>query len=166
MSVLDKSVMNSAQSLKLRIADLMSEYVHCIDDERFEEWPSFFTEDCSYRVTTRAAVARGYLAGIIDCESKGMLIDRINSLRHANIYEPHVYRHQLGPIRILGFDDNTVRARTGFVVMRIVEGQGPEVFLTGVYDDTFTCSGADLKIAERSVILDSSMIDTLLVIPV
>jgi hypothetical protein len=38
--------------------------------------------------------------------------------------------------------------------------------LTGVYDDTFTSSGEDLKIAERSVILDSSMIDTLLVIPV
>jgi anthranilate 1,2-dioxygenase small subunit len=149
-----------------RIHELLTEYVHAIDDERYEAWPEFFTDPCVYRVTTRAALKRGYLAGIIDCESKGMLIDRINSLRRANIYEPHVYRHLLGPTRVTGVDGARVMARTGFTVMRIVEGQGAAVFLTGVYDDVFTYRGEDLLLAERVVVLDSSCVDTLLVLPI
>lgn len=148
-----------------RVARLLADYTHCIDDERYEEWPDFFDERCIYRITTRTAIKRGYVAGIVDCESKGMLIDRINSLRHANIYEPHVYRHLLGPIRIVSSNDATLKARTGFIVMRIVEGQDAEIFLTGVYDDTFKDCDGELKISERIVVLDSNRVDTLLVVP-
>jgi anthranilate 1,2-dioxygenase small subunit len=152
--------------LEARVLRLLSDYTHCIDDERYEEWPEFFCDPCIYRITTRAALKRGYLAGVIDCESKGMLIDRINSLRHANIYEPHAYRHLLGPTRITSNQGRTIKARTGFVVMRIVESQSAEVFLTGTYDDTFDDCDGEVKIAERIVVLDSSRVDTLLVIPV
>ncbi len=148
-----------------RVVQLLTDYVHCIDDGRYEEWPEFFHDPCSYKIVTRASLARGYEAGIIDCESKGMLIDRISSLRRANIYEPHVYRHLLGPTRITAAGDDGVSARTGFVVMRIVEGQSTEAFVSGIYDDRFIYVGGELKIAERLVVLDSSCVDTLLVIP-
>lgn len=148
-----------------RIVQLLTEYVHCIDDGRYEEWPEFFCDPCSYKIVTRTSLARGYEAGIIDCESKGMLIDRISSLRRANIYEPHVYRHLLGPTRITGSSGDSVSARTGFVVMRIVEGQPAEAFVSGVYDDRFVYANGELRIAERLVVLDSSCVDTLLVIP-
>jgi salicylate 5-hydroxylase small subunit len=32
---------------------LHAEYAACIDEERFADWPGFFTEDCSYRVVAR-----------------------------------------------------------------------------------------------------------------
>jgi anthranilate 1,2-dioxygenase small subunit len=152
-------------ALESRVLRLLAEYVHCIDDERYEEWPEFFCEQCRYRVTTRAANKRGQLASIIDCESRGMLHDRVNSLRHANIYEPHVYRHLLGPTRIVSRQGGAVKARTGVVVMRIVEGQDAEVFVSGTYEDTFEERNGDLKISERIVVLDSARVDTLLVIP-
>lgn len=158
--------MSNSTTQEARVLRLLADYTHCIDDERYEEWPQFFCDSCVYRITTRAALARGYLAGLIDCESRNMLIDRVNSLRHANIYEPHVYRHLLGPTRINSSEGSTIKARTGFVVMRIVEGQDAQVFLTGVYDDVFEDSEGELKIAERIVILDSSRVDTLLVLPV
>ncbi len=102
-----------------QIKHLLTEYVHCINDERYEEWPEFFTDPCVYRLITRDSQRQGHLAGIIDCESRGMLVDRINSLRRANIYEPHVYRHLLGPTRITEDQPETVKARTGFVVVRV-----------------------------------------------
>ncbi|MGD9946447.1 MAG: nuclear transport factor 2 family protein [Burkholderiaceae bacterium] len=148
-----------------RILQLLSDYVHCIDDGRYEEWPEFFCDPCSYRIVTRASLQRGYEAGIIDCESKGMLIDRVSSLRRANIYEPHVYRHLLGPTRVSSGTVDEVSARTGFVVMRTVEGQSTEPFVSGVYDDRFVYERGELRIAERLVVLDSSCVDTLLVIP-
>ena len=148
-----------------RVARLLADYTHCIDDERYEDWPEFFDENCTYKITTRSAIKRGFVAGIIDCESKGMLVDRVNSLRHANIYEPHVYRHLLGPIRILSQGEAALKARTGFAVMRIVDGQDAEIFLTGVYDDTFKDCDGELKISKRIVVLDSNRVDTLLVVP-
>ncbi|MBL0419044.1 nuclear transport factor 2 family protein [Ramlibacter sp. AW1] len=158
--------MTSSSRLSL-VQHLLAEYTHCIDDERYEEWPDFFTDPCVYRVTTRESVRQGHMAGIIDCESRGMLVDRINSLRRANIYEPQVYRHLLGPTRLTEDHREIIKARTGFALMRVVQGQGPETFLTGYYDDIFACGPRDeIRIRERLVVLDSTRIDTLLVIPV
>ena len=35
----------------------------------------------------------GLPIGLIHCDNKRMLRDRVMSLRHANIYEEHSYRH-------------------------------------------------------------------------
>ena len=153
-------------AIEERIQRLLCEYVHCLGDERYDEWPAFFTKDGRYRITTRAARRQGFVAGIIDCESRGMMVDRINSMRHANIFEPHFYRHILGPTRITSLDGSCAKARTGFVVMRIVASQDSEVFLTGLYDDTFEDVDGELRISDRVVELDSSRVDTLLVVPV
>jgi len=160
------TAMKTDPNLESRIKNLLCEYVHCIDDERYEEWPSFFTENASYRITTRAARRRGFVAGIIDCESRGMMIDRVNSMRNANIFEPHTYRHLLGPTRIGTIEGARVKARTGFILMRIVVAEDSQAFLTGLYDDTFEEDGGELRICERIVELDSSRVDTLLVLPV
>ena len=39
-----------------KIEDMIADYVHCIDDDRLEEWPDFFTADCFYQVISRAEV--------------------------------------------------------------------------------------------------------------
>ncbi len=32
---------------RLRIEDLYARYSACLDDRHFEEWPDFFTDDCT-----------------------------------------------------------------------------------------------------------------------
>ena len=56
-------------------------------------WQEFFTEECLYRILPRESYLNGWPAGLMHCEGRGMLRDRILSLRRANIYEPHWYRH-------------------------------------------------------------------------
>ncbi len=165
-NTIKKSGLKTDPMIEAKIQKLLCEYVHCIDDERYEEWPAFFTETGSYRITTRAARRKGFVAGIIDCEGRGMMIDRVNSMRHANIFEPHFYRHVLGPTRVISVDEAGIKARTGFVVMRIVASQDAEVFLTGLYDDTFEEVLGEIRISDRVVELDSTRVDTLLVLPV
>ena len=34
--------------IQFMIERLISDYVHCIDDDRLEEWPGFFADPCVY----------------------------------------------------------------------------------------------------------------------
>ncbi|MDX3906932.1 MAG: aromatic-ring-hydroxylating dioxygenase subunit beta [Pigmentiphaga sp.] len=155
------------QQAKAAIRDLIETAVHVIDDERYEDWPELFAEQCSYRIVTREGLERGHLIGVMACGSRGMLRDRVNSLRKANIYEPHRYRHLLGPTRVLDpRDEGPLRARTGFALVRIMQDGRSELFLSGVYEDSIELSSEGSRFLERRVVLDSPRIDTLIVLPV
>ena len=107
-----------AEAARRAIEALIHDYAHAIDDDRLEEWPDFFAEDCRYRVISRESLDSGLPVGIMTCEGIGMLRDRILALRVANIYEPHVYRHLISAIRIDERAGDTYRVRTGFAVIR------------------------------------------------
>ena len=79
------------------IEELLADYAEAIDDGALERWPGFFTEDGEYQIITRESHDAGLPIGILYCGSRGMMEDRIQALRTANIYEPHSYRHLLGP---------------------------------------------------------------------
>lgn len=153
-------------ALRLRLEALAADYVHCIDEDRLEDWPEFFTEDGLYRVTTRENLEQGLPLGLIYCDGKGMLKDRISALRQANIFEPHVYCHMVGALRLLGRDGDAFRARSNFTVTRTMADGAMSVFACGKYLDRVVETGGGLKYAERTVVLDSRRIDTLLVIPI
>src|SRR5256885_10372831 len=87
-------------ALRLALGDLNAAYADCIDDDRLEEWPDFFVDDCRYLITDRESHAAGLRHGVIYCASRGMLIDRITTMRRVLVYEPHRYRHILGPVRL------------------------------------------------------------------
>ena len=55
-------------ALRLRIEALMADYVHCIDDDRLEDWPGFFVEHGRYRVTTRENHELGLPVNLIYCD--------------------------------------------------------------------------------------------------
>jgi len=74
-------------ALRLGVGELIAAYADCIDDDRLEEWPDFFVEDCRYLLTNRESHAAGLRHGIIYCASRGMLVDRVMAMRRANIYE-------------------------------------------------------------------------------
>jgi len=152
-------------ALRLRIDALMADYVHCIDDDRLEDWPGFFTEDATYRVTSRENHSLGLPVNLIYCEGRGMFRDRISALRRANIYEPHTYCHMTGALRIVGRDGTSHRARSTFAVIRTMSEGEMSVFACGQCFDRVVEEGGALKFRERVFVLDSRRIDTLLAIP-
>ncbi len=94
--------LNASLITRLRVESFLADYVHALDSDRLEEWPDFFVEDASYQVITRENVERGLPLAVMSCQGRGMFRDRISALRTANIFEPHVYCHILGSLRILG----------------------------------------------------------------
>src|SRR5262249_38085005 len=102
---------------------------------------------------------------LIYATSRAMLRDRVKALREANIYEAQRYRHMLGPSRIEPGEGADLRVRTSFMVARIMHTGETTMFATGSYRDRVVLEGATARFAERTVVLDSRQIDTLLAIP-
>ena len=148
-----------------RVQDINARYVEAIDDDRLEAWPDFFTEDGRYRITTAENVAQGLPLSLIYATSRAMLRDRVRALREANVYEAQRYRHILGPARIAPAEEGGVRAATSFMVARIMHTGETALFATGRYLDRIVLTGETARFAEKTVILDSRQVDTLLAIP-
>ena len=147
------------------IVRALADYVRCIDEDRLEGWPDFFEDPCTYLITTAANHREGLQAGIVFATSRGMLVDRVSALREANIYERHTYRHILGMPAILSHEGDRVRSETPFLVARIMRDGATDIFATGRYLDLYRIREEEAKLAERTVVCDSSRIDTLLALP-
>jgi anthranilate 1,2-dioxygenase small subunit/terephthalate 1,2-dioxygenase oxygenase component beta subunit len=156
----------SDPAVLFEIASLNAACAAVIDAGRLEDWPSFFQEQCLYKVTTADNHAKGYQAGIIYADSQAMLVDRIAALREANIYERQRYRHILGLPLITPGTDGAVSAETSFLVIRTMREGQMDVFVAGVYLDKLRRDQAGAwRYAERIVVCDSQRFDTLLAIP-
>jgi 3-phenylpropionate/cinnamic acid dioxygenase small subunit len=152
--------------VQLKVQELLARYIQAIDDDRLEAWPDFFTEQCRYLVTTAENVEQGLPLGLIYATSRAMLRDRVRSLREANVFEAQRYRHVIGPPLIEGADGDSVRARTNFIVVRIMHTGETMIFASGQYDDRIVLAGPQgPRFTEKVVILDSRQVDTLLAIP-
>lgn len=152
-------------NLRAEIEDLYAEYIHLIDDDRLEDWPTLFSEDGVYRVTTRENHDAGLPLSLIYCDGRGMMGDRISALRTANIYEPHVYCHMISAVRLLEVQGDTYVARSNFTVLRTMAEGDTMVFACGRTFDRLVREGRRMMFSERTVVLDSRRVDTLLVIP-
>src|SRR5262245_38747426 len=152
--------------LRLRIQDLNARYAQAIDDNKLEAWPAFFAENGRYLITTAENFERGLPLGMIHATSRAMLRDRVRSLRDANVYEAQRYRHLLGAPLVTPGAEGMVEAHTSFMVARIMHSGEITLFATGRYHDRIALDdGGEARFAEKLVILDSRLIDTLLAIP-
>ena len=156
--------MNSEQIA--RVADLNARYADAIDADRLEAWPDFFLDGGRYRITTAENVAQGLPLSMMYATSRKMLRDRVTALREANVYEGQRYRHVLSTPLITAIEGDGLRARTGFMVARVMRTGETMLFATGCYEDRIVADASDgVRFAEKTVVLDSRQIDTLLAIP-
>lgn len=146
------------------VARLHARYAQALDADRLEDWPDFFTEDGNYRVATAENESRGLPLPVIYCEGRGMLRDRVASLRHANIYEPQRYRHIVSSVLVDALPGGKASASSSFLVLRTLENGESTVFASGRYVDRIILAPEAL-FEERVVICDSRRFDTLLAIP-
>src|ERR1700704_5570070 len=103
---------------RLALEDLYTEYAHCLDSDRLEAWPEFFTEECHYRITSAENYAAGMPLGIIYANSRDMLRDRVSALREANIYEPQTSRHLISGTRIERDEGDALDLTANVLVVR------------------------------------------------
>jgi anthranilate 1,2-dioxygenase small subunit len=147
------------------ISNLNDRYARCIDEDLLEQWPDLFTEKCLYRVTTADNFRRNLPAGLIFADTRAMLKDRIASLRKANVYEQHRYRHVIGAPAVHEERDGMIVSESAFLVIRIMRDGTMTIFATGKYVDKIFVENASMAFARRVVVCDGGNIDALLAIP-
>src|SRR6478752_9135149 len=133
--------------LQLVVEHLHARYAHALDEDRLEDWPQFFTENGTYRITTAENEERGLPLPVLYAEGRAMLRDRVASLRHANIYEPQRYRHLVSAVLVERESDRLIKSTANFLVVRIMDNGESLLFASGRYVDQITLP--ELKYAER-----------------
>ena len=157
--------MPGAIETQFALERLLARYVASLDEDRLEEWPGYFTEDCRYQIISAENYEQKLPIGVFFADSRGMLSDRVAALRRANVYEAQRYRHLVSSTLILGEADGIVSAQSNYLVVRIMENGATALFSTGRYLDRVDFRGSEPLFAEKLVVFDSRRIDTLLAIP-
>ncbi|MBD1552043.1 aromatic-ring-hydroxylating dioxygenase subunit beta [Pseudomonas typographi] len=144
---------------------LITDYTYTIDDGAVSQWPTYFTEPCLYRITTRQNHEMIMPLSIMLCDNQAMLYDRVEAIEKANIFEPHYYRHVLSDSKVIDQTDSTLHMETSFICVRTMLDGRVTLFATGRYSDQIVFENGRCLFRSRVVILDSSKVDTLLAIP-
>lgn len=158
--------MNERLQLWLELSELQARYVSALDNDRLEDWTGFFTEDCRYEIIPKENVDAGFPAPVIYCRNRKMLRDRVLSLRHANIFEGHTYRHTTSGLVVTSNDGETIATTSSYVV--IITGQTGEsnVYQAGCYEDELVRVDGELRYRKKRVVFDTLRVQTLLATPI
>src|SRR5688572_15174019 len=165
MTATERFATMSVRDLRLELEALYADYVACLDEERFEEWPEFFTDDAVYRIVPRENFARGFPIATWHCESKGYLQDRVVAIRQTAVYAPPYMRRLASSIRILGWKDARLEVRANYTAFETLRDELTRVFSVGRYHDTLVVADDRLKFKEKLVIFDSELIPNSLIYP-
>lgn len=158
--------MTPAMLLRLELQALLDDYVDIIDNDRLEEWPALFVEDCLYEIIPRENEDAGLPAPVMRCDNQRMLRDRVISLRNANIYSPQVYRHFLSGLAIVAGDEDSAEFTSNYLVINSNQAGQSLVYQTGRYKGRVVRRGDAWRFASLRCIFETSRVQTLLALPI
>jgi anthranilate 1,2-dioxygenase small subunit len=145
------------------VHDLLAEYGALLDQAKYDEWLGLFAAECRYNVVPRENYERGLPVGLIFCDSRAMLEDRIMALREANKYNIHSDRHLIGLPRLT--DATGLIIEAPFALYQTDQEGASRLFATGLYRDRLETANSGLKIRDKLVLLDTFAVPTLLATP-
>lgn len=157
--------MTTEIEIQFALERLLARYVASLDEDRLEEWPGYFAEECRYQIISAENYRQALPIGVFFADSRGMLSDRVSALRQANVYEAQRYRHIVSSTLILGEEGGIVQAQSHYLVLRIMHDGATTIFSSGRYLDRVSFRGKEPLFVEKLVIFDSRRVDTLLAIP-
>jgi anthranilate 1,2-dioxygenase small subunit len=146
------------------VHDVLAEYGALLDSAKYDEWLCLFAQECRYHVMPRENYDRGLPAGLIFCDSRAVLEDRIRALREANKYNIHIDRHLIGLPRLLSAESEQL-VEAPFAVFQTDQEGSTRLFATGLYRDRLEPAEGGLKIRDKLVLLDTFAVPTLLATP-
>lgn len=145
---------------------LQDQYINTLDNDRLEAWPTLFTEDCLYEIVPKENADMGLPIGIVHCNNQRMLRDRVVSLRNANIYEEHQYRHLTSGLTVIGEEDGLITTESNYVVIQTRTNGESHVYQAGRYFDQVLHTPEGLRYKSKRVVYDTSRVQTLLATPI
>ena len=158
--------MNSERTIKERVERLIVDSAMFIDRDELEAWIECFENDARYIVMPRENRALGLPVGIIHCENRARIEDRVTCLRHANKFNPHYDRHIVSLPRVLSSEDDIAVVETNFMIVQTSKTGESRLFCAGVYEDRIRVGKDPARFAERIAVLDTFSVPTLLATPV
>ena len=149
------------------IRDFYDAYFETLDDGRLEEWPDFFVEDCLYRIIPRENYEAGQGQCLIQGDSKGMLVDRVRAILSTQVYAPRYCRRFYSGLRVVNRAGRELETRQNLLAIHTLVYQPSKILGCGISRDRLilTDSGG-LKFVERTVILDTELIDNTIIYPI
>ena len=155
-----------AMKLWFELHMLQDQYINNLDNDRLEAWPTLFTEECLYEIVPKENADMGLPIGIIYCNNQRMLRDRVVSLRNANIFEEHSYRHMTSGLCVIAQNDGVIETESNYVVIQTRTNGESGVYQAGKYYDKVVRTEAGLRYQSKRVIYDTSRVQTLLATPI
>jgi|SRR5579862_1559319 len=151
--------------LRAELDELYAEYLGCLNDERFEAWPEFFTERCLYKIVPRENFERGLPLATWLCESKGYLQDRVVAIRKTAVYAPRFIRRIVSGLRVIAVQGDEIEVRADYTAFETLLDELTRVFNVGVYHDRIVREGGRLKFREKICVFDSMLVPNSLIYP-
>ena len=165
MTAAERYLSMSTGELRLALEELYADYAACLDEERFEEWPAFFTDPCVYKIVPRDNFERGLPLATWLCESRGYLADRVTAIRKTAVYAPRYVRRMVSGIRVLGWTGAVLEVRANYLALETLQDELTRVFNAGQYRDKLVVADGKLKFREKLCIFDSLLVPNSLIYP-
>jgi salicylate 5-hydroxylase small subunit len=150
----------------LAITQLYARYASIVNAADWDRWPEMFTEDCVYRLQPRENHERGFPLATLALTSRGMLLDRVYSIKDTLFHDPYYQRHIISSPLIHAAADGRWECEANYAVFRTKLSDTSTVFNVGRSFDTIVRTGDHLRFAQRECIYDSEMIPNSIIYPV
>jgi 3-phenylpropionate/cinnamic acid dioxygenase small subunit len=147
---------------------LYTDYCESLDDADTDRWPGFFTQECSYRITTRENVDRGLPLCFVLCEGQAMLRDRAAALQRTVFHRRRFQRRIVSGLRLKtfeGLDRDGIEACASFVVYESVGDEPSRLLACGRSTDVIVRDGGALRFKHRLCVIDARVMPDSLVFP-
>lgn len=148
------------------VLDLLAEATLRLDADDLENWVECFEEDATYKILSRENVARNMALPLFRCDNKGMLRDRVLSLRQANISNPHRDCHVAGLPRLEVGADGIVAAQSSYALYQTNNEGVSRLFSVGTYLDRVRVENGKARFVDRTVIVETFSVQTMLSTPI
>lgn len=145
---------------------LYAEYASCLDDGRFDDWPGFFTEDCTYRIVARENHDAGHPLAIMSLKGVAGLRDRVYGVTSTLFHAPYYQRHIIGLPAIRGREGELISVEVNYLVIRTKRDALSEVFNAGKYVDQIIQTAEGLRFHKKICVFDSELIPNSMIYPI
>ncbi|BEV15481.1 aromatic-ring-hydroxylating dioxygenase subunit beta [Herbaspirillum sp. DW155] len=153
-------------SLYIELCQLYARYAEVVSSGRWEEWPDFFTDTCTYKVQPRENYERDFPLATMSFISKGMLHDRVYGIRETLFHDPYYQRNLTGLPLLRGHQGEVLEVEANYAIFRTKLSQESTVFNTGRYLDQVVRTVDGLRFNRKLCIYDTEMIPNSLIYPI